>query len=160
MFKTSSIPAALFVLSFAVTTSASGEQKNILGGSLRVCSMNPLTGWTRNGYCENYKLDRGVHSVCGQMTEQFLIFTRAMGNDLSTPSPQYGFPGLKPGDRWCLCAVRWQQAYEAGKAPFVVIYATHEVGGKFAEKEDLVKMDIMNASDKDSNLHDVPRDEF
>lgn len=99
--------------------------KNVIGGELAVCSRDPMTGWYRDGCCNTGAGDTGVHTVCAVMTEEFLTYSRSVGNDLSTPGPQFGFPGLKPGDRWCLCAPRWQQAFEAGSAPRVVLEATH-----------------------------------
>ena len=92
---------------------------NVLGGELEPCSFEPLTGFYRDGCCESGGDDEGVHSVCAVMTAEFLEFSREHGNDLSTPMPAHGFPGLVPGDRWCLCASRWQEAYEAGAAPAV-----------------------------------------
>ncbi len=97
--------------------------KNVLGGDLVPCSMDPLTGWFRNGCCETGPGDVGVHTVCAQVTAEFLAYSASVGNDLSTPQP--GFVGLQPGDRWCLCAPRWQEAFEAGMAPPVVLEATH-----------------------------------
>lgn len=102
------------------------EARNVLGGVLQRCSVAPLTGFFRTGCCETSDEDAGVHTVCAVMTAEFLAFTRANGNDLSTPAPQWGFPGLKPGDRWCLCADRWQEALEAGCPPPVILAATHE----------------------------------
>jgi uncharacterized protein len=99
--------------------------KNVLGGELQTCSMEPLTGWMRNGCCETGPGDMGMHLVCAEVTAEFLAFSKSRGNDLSTPAPQYMFPGLKPGDRWCLCASRWVEAYEAGVAPRLVLEATH-----------------------------------
>jgi uncharacterized protein (DUF2237 family) len=99
--------------------------RNVLGGDLVPCSFEPLTGFYRDGCCESGGDDVGVHSVCAVMTAEFLEFSRARGNDLSTPMPAHGFPGLVPGDRWCLCASRWQEAYEAGMAPAVILEATH-----------------------------------
>lgn len=99
---------------------------NVLGTRLETCSSAPLTGFYRDGRCYAGPDDVGVHSVCAQMTERFLIFTRSRGNDLSTPVPAFGFPGLKPGDRWCLCAARWLEAERAGVAPPVFLTATHE----------------------------------
>ena len=99
--------------------------RNVLGGELQPCSYQPLTGFYRDGCCESRGDDTGVHSVCAVMTLEFLEFSRSVGNDLSTPMPAYGFAGLQPGDRWCLCASRWQEAYEAGRAPAVVLEATH-----------------------------------
>jgi uncharacterized protein (DUF2237 family) len=98
---------------------------NVLGGPLRPCSTEPLTGFYRDGCCNTGEEDRGVHTVCAIMTAEFLAFSRASGNDLSTPLPEYGFAGLKPGDRWCLCAARWKEALDAGQAPKVVLEATH-----------------------------------
>lgn len=100
--------------------------KNVLGTALQACSMNPLTGFTRSGCCETGPEDTGRHTVCAQMTEEFLIFSKTRGNDLSTPRPEYDFPGLKAGDRWCLCAARWQEAVEEGIAPPVILESTHE----------------------------------
>jgi uncharacterized protein len=100
-------------------------QKNVLGTALDVCSLRPKTGWRRNGCCETDDHDRGSHVVCAQVTAEFLAHQRSQGNDLSTPRPEYDFPGLKPGDRWCLCVARWKQALEAGCAPRVFLQATH-----------------------------------
>lgn len=102
------------------------NQKSVLGEPLEVCSVSPMTGFTRNGCCETGPEDVGVHTVCILATEQFLEFSKANGNDLSTPVPEYQFPGLKEGDRWCLCAARWKQAFDAGMAPKVILRATHE----------------------------------
>lgn len=98
---------------------------NVLGEPLRPCSLDPLTGFYRNGCCDTGPADHGSHTVCAIMTEAFLIFSRAAGNDLSTPRPEFGFAGLKPGDQWCLCAARWAEAFRAGKAPKVRLSATH-----------------------------------
>lgn len=100
--------------------------RNVLGSELQPCSFDPLTGWFRDGCCRTDRNDKGSHTVCAIMTEEFLAFSRAVGNDLSTPQPEFGFPGLKPGDRWCLCASRWEQARVLGFAPGVVPEATHE----------------------------------
>ena len=100
--------------------------RNVLGTELRLCSSNPMTGFLRDGCCNTTAEDLGTHTVCCEMTAEFLAFSSASGNDLSTPHPQFGFPGLKPGDRWCLCAARWAEAFEEGKAPRVVLEATHE----------------------------------
>ena len=100
-------------------------QLNILGTPLQVCSLRPRTGWLRDGCCTSDPDDAGMHVVCVEVTEEFLGFSFARGNDLITPQPGFGFPGLRPGDRWCLCAVRWREAYEAGAAPNVVLEATH-----------------------------------
>jgi len=100
--------------------------RNVYGGRLEHCSTTPMTGFFRDGCCNTSREDAGSHTVCAVMTEAFLAFSRSRGNDLSTPMPEYGFEGLKPGDRWCLCAPRWQEALEAGEAPHVVLRATHE----------------------------------
>jgi len=102
------------------------DSKNVLGGELKPCSTRPLTGFFRNGCCETGPEDVGLHTVCAVMTAEFLAFSRRAGNDLSTPQPEFGFPGLKPGDRWCLCAPRWKEALDAGMAPQVVLESTHE----------------------------------
>jgi len=99
--------------------------RNILGGELQPCSMDPLTGFFRDGCCNTGSGDVGVHTVCVVVSEDFLEFSSSRGNDLTTPQPQLGFPGLKPGDLWCLCAARWQEALEAGHAPDVVLESTH-----------------------------------
>ncbi len=116
--------------------------KNVLGKTLKVCCTDPMTGFYRNGSCQTGPDDYGTHVVCAEMTEEFLEFTRSMGNDLSTPNPMYRFPGLKAGDRWCLCALRWKEAHEAGKAPKVLLESTHEKALQFIELEDLQKMAI------------------
>ncbi|QYU70426.1 DUF2237 domain-containing protein [Leptolyngbya sp. 15MV] len=100
--------------------------RNVLGGTLLPCSVAPLTGFFRDGCCNTGPMDHGLHVVCAEMTEAFLAFSRARGNDLSTPRPEYGFAGLKPGDRWCLCAARWEEARLAGQAPKVLLEATHQ----------------------------------
>ena len=109
-----------------MTTRYDPEARNVLGGELLPCSAQPLTGFFRNGCCETGPEDTGLHTVCAVMTAEFLAFSKRAGNDLSTPQPDYGFPGLKPGDRWCLCAPRWKEALDAGFAPLVVLEATHE----------------------------------
>ena len=98
---------------------------NVLGTPLQICSLSPLTGWHRDGCCRGDPGDRGMHLVCAVMTAEFLAYSRAQGNDLSTPRPEYSFAGLKPGDRWCLCAERWKEAYIAGRAPQVALECTH-----------------------------------
>lgn len=101
------------------------QAKNILGGELNTCCTSPMTGFYRDGTCQTGAGDLGAHVVCAEMTEEFLTFTQSRGNDLSTPASTFNFPGLKPGDRWCLCASRWQEALEAGVAPPVILSATH-----------------------------------
>jgi uncharacterized protein (DUF2237 family) len=110
---------------------------NVLGKPLGSCSEDPLTGFYRSGCCETGAGDMGVHVVCAQMTAEFLTFSKSRGNDLSTPVPEYDFPGLQPGDRWCLCAARWQEALEAGVAPPVVLEATHISALEFVSLADL-----------------------
>jgi uncharacterized protein (DUF2237 family) len=111
--------------------------KNVLGEELAECSRDPLTGFYRTGCCDTGGDDDGVHIVCAQMTSEFLAFSVDRGNDLVTPRPEYGFPGLKPGDRWCLCVTRWKEALEAGMAPPVLLDATHISSLEFVELEDL-----------------------
>ncbi|WP_297507691.1 DUF2237 family protein [uncultured Caulobacter sp.] len=108
------------------TTRYDKSAKNVLGGELAPCSLDPVTGFYRNGCCETGPHDLGLHTVCAVMTDDFLAFSKARGNDLSTPRPDLAFPGLKAGDRWCLCAGRWKEALDAGMAPQVVLEATHE----------------------------------
>ncbi len=102
------------------------EARNVLGGELEICSTDPLTGWFRDGCCNTDGHDRGMHVVCAQMTAEFLEHQRRVGNDLITPRPQFGFPGLKPGDRWCVCLSRWKQALDDGAAAPILLRATHE----------------------------------
>jgi hypothetical protein len=108
------------------------QQLNVLGGPLQTCSQDPVTGWYRSGCCETDANDHGSHTVCAVMTREFLEFSKARGNDLSTPRPEYEFPGLKPGDRWCLCAARWIEAYDSGAAPRVVLAATNRMATQIA----------------------------
>jgi len=102
------------------------DDRNVLGGTLLPCSVAPRTGFYRDGCCNTGPEDVGLHVVCAQVTADFLAFARGRGNDLVTPAPEYGFPGLKPGDRWCVCAGTWREAFDAGVAPPVVLAATHE----------------------------------
>lgn len=102
-----------------------GKARNVLGTPLQTCSMEPRTGFYRDGCCNTGAEDRGLHLVCSRVTEEFLEFSQSQGNDLSTPNPQFGFPGLQPGDQWCVCVERWKEAWEAGAAPQVVLGATH-----------------------------------
>jgi hypothetical protein len=113
--------------------------RNVLGEKLQPCSERPLTGFFRDGCCNTGPGDAGVHTVCVVATAEFLEFSKARGNDLSTPMPDFGFPGLKPGDRWCLCAPRWREALDAGCAPQVVLAATHEASLEFASLADFKK---------------------
>ena len=100
--------------------------RNVLGQELQICCTDPMTGFFRNGKCDTSPQDSGVHVVCARLTAEFLEFTKARGNDLSTPIPAYNFPGLKPGDCWCLCAARWKESLDAGYAPPIVLASTHE----------------------------------
>ncbi len=110
---------------------------NVLGEPLQPCSMNPLTGFYRDGCCKTGEDDLGKHIVCARMTEDFLNYTKSRGNDLSTAIPQFGFPGLKPGDQWCLCASRWKEALDAGMAPPVRLRATHEAALEIVSLDEL-----------------------
>jgi uncharacterized protein (DUF2237 family) len=111
--------------------------KNVLGEKLQLCSESPKTGYFRTGTCQTGPQDQGSHVICAQVTEAFLQFTKTMGNDLSTPASQFGFPGLKPGDRWCLCALRWREAMDAGVAPPVILEATQDAALRYVSIEDL-----------------------
>ena len=111
--------------------------RNVLGEPLEPCSMEPRTGFTRSGSCETGAEDLGSHTLCARVTAEFLAFSKARGNDLTTPVPEFGFPGLKPGDRWCLCAARWQESLDAGCAPRVALRATHEGALEVCELADL-----------------------
>jgi uncharacterized protein (DUF2237 family) len=122
-----------------------GVQRNVLGGPLGTCSERPLTGFFRDGCCNTSDEDVGRHTVCIVLTAEFLEFSKAAGNDLSTPRPEFDFPGLQPGDRWCLCAARWRQAWEAGSAPRVVLNATNEA------TLDIVPLDALKAYAIDLN---------
>jgi uncharacterized protein (DUF2237 family) len=115
------------------------ESKNILGTKLECCCNNPMTGYYRDGYCQTGPTDFGVHVICAEVTQEFLEFSRSQGNDLITPAPMYNFPGLKAGDKWCLCASRWQEALQAGVAPPVILASTHENALKYVSLEDLKK---------------------
>jgi uncharacterized protein len=113
------------------------KAKNVLGGKLEICCKSPMTGFFRDGCCNTGPEDTGSHTVCIRVTAEFLAFSKSVGNDLSTPRLEWGFPGLQPGDRWCLCAPRWQEALDAGMAPQVVLEATHEEALTFCDLDDL-----------------------
>ncbi|MEI7766512.1 MAG: DUF2237 domain-containing protein [Phycisphaerae bacterium] len=113
------------------------QARNVLGQPMIPCSTQPLTGFYRDGCCNTGRDDQGLHLVCTVMSAAFLEFSRQHGNDLSTPVPEYGFPGLKPGDRWCLCVGRWKEAFDAGQAPAVILEATHISTLEFTDLEDL-----------------------
>lgn len=116
---------------------------NVLGTPLIGCCTDPMTGFYRDGVCNTGPTDSGRHVVCAIMTEDFLTFTRNQGNDLSTPRPEYQFPGLKPGDGWCLCALRWKEAWEAGVAPPVKLEATHEKALEYVEFSTLLEAKVV-----------------
>jgi len=113
--------------------------RNVLGGDLEPCSIDPLTGFFRDGCCETGPEDHGSHTICCRVTAEFLAFSKSRGNDLSTPRPQFQFPGLRPGDRWCVCAARWLEAHRAGHAPPVVLEATHEAALEVVTIHDLMR---------------------
>ena len=113
------------------------DQLNVFGEPIGSCSDNPTTGFYRTGCCHTGPEDLGSHTVCVEVTADFLAFSKSCGNDLSTPRPEFGFPGLQPGDRWCLCAARWQEAFEANSAPRVVLSATNEAALEIVELSDL-----------------------
>ena len=112
-------------------------QRNVLGGELESCCTSPITGYYRDGHCRTDDSDLGSHTVCARMTVEFLAFSKRTGNDLSTPHPEFGFPGLKPGDKWCVCVARWEEAFLAGVAPRVVLTATHERALEVVELDEL-----------------------
>lgn len=118
----------------AVTTTGA---KNVLGTPMESCSTKPLTGFFRTGCCDTGPGDVGLHLVCAVMTDEFLAFSKMRGNDLSTPKPEWGFPGLKSGDRWCLCVTRWKEAFEADMAPKVILESTHISSLEFVSLEEL-----------------------
>ncbi len=113
------------------------KPRNVLGGELQVCCTDPMTGFYRDGFCRTGVDDTGRHTVCIRATDDFLRFSKAAGNDLSTPMPQYAFPGLVEGDKWCLCMLRWREALQAGMAPDVYLEATHEAALTVVSLEDL-----------------------
>lgn len=115
------------------------NQKNVFGGKLEMCSTSPMTGFYRDGCCTSGSEDLGLHVVCIEVTEEFLEFSSSRGNDLTTPVPEYQFPGLKPGDRWCLCALRWKEALDAGIAPPVILASTNEIVLEIISLQDLKK---------------------
>jgi uncharacterized protein (DUF2237 family) len=114
------------------------DARNVMGGELESCSRDPLTGFYRDGCCNTGPQDRGLHVVCCEVTAEFLEFSKASGNDLSTPRPEFSFAGLRPGDHWCLCAARWKEALDAGCAPRVRLAATHEAALQIVTREDLI----------------------
>ncbi len=115
------------------------KPKNILGTELQSCCTDPITGFLRDGYCRTNQMDLGTHVICAVVTDEFLEFTKSKGNDLSTPRPEYQFPGLTAGDGWCLCAMRWKEAHDAGAAPPLKPESTHEKALEFIDKSSLEK---------------------
>ncbi len=111
--------------------------KNVMGEPLKLCGTKPLTGFYRDGFCRTGDEDTGTHVVAAVVTQEFLDFTKSRGNDLQTPNPNFNFPGLKPGDKWCLCANRWKEAHKAGAAPPIIMEATHEKALQFIDLETL-----------------------
>lgn len=122
--------------------------KNVLGTDLKLCSKKPLTGFFRDGFCRTNNQDQGRHVVASVMTNEFLKFSKSRGNDLSTPNELYNFPGLKKGNRWCICALRWKEAYLAGFAPQVDLEATHEKTLDYVDIEELIEMSVSNPNQK------------
>ena len=122
--------------------------KNVLGTDLKCCGTKPMTGYFRDGFCRTDQSDQGRHVVACIIDERFLDYSRSVGNDLSSPNSLYNFPGLKPGDRWCVCALRWKEAFEDGFAPKVVLEATHEKSLDYIQLEDLISMGSVNDMNK------------
>lgn len=125
-------------------TNGHSRAMNVLGGPLLTCCTAPMTGFFRNGRCDTNEEDTGLHVICAILTEEFLAFSKERGNDLSTPRPELGFDGLKPGDKWCLCAARWKEAYDAGMAPKVVLEATHRNALQVAPLEELKRYGVLS----------------
>ena len=115
------------------------QSVNVFGQSLALCCNSPKTGFYRDGFCNTGLSDVGTHVVCAEMTQEFLEFSKSKGNDLTTPNESYSFPGLKPGDKWCLCVLRWKEAYDVGKAPKVYLEATHDKALKYVTIEQLIE---------------------
>jgi uncharacterized protein (DUF2237 family) len=142
---TKTIAAGEFVsvlVEIAVDGGRPAAARNVLGEPLEICSIKPMTGFYRDGCCNTGREDVGSHTVCVVMTAPFLEFSKSRGNDLSTPVPEFGFTGLKPGDRWCLCAPRWQEAFEADRAPRVVLRATHQEALAYCSLADLKRLAV------------------
>ncbi|MEJ2212903.1 MAG: DUF2237 domain-containing protein [Gammaproteobacteria bacterium] len=118
------------------------QQFNVLGQPLQTCSLSPKTGFYRDGSCHTGENDHGSHTVCAIVNEEFLAYSKSKGNDLVTPVPEFDFPGLKPGDKWCVCALRWKEAFEADAAPPVSLMATHQNVLKFLELDDLLQLAV------------------
>lgn len=137
-----SIACCCYAFTFFSKNNIMETPKNVLGTDLKSCCTDPMTGYYRDGVCNTGPTDSGRHVVCAEMTQEFLDFTKAKGNDLCTPFPQYNFPGLKAGDRWCLCAVRWKEAYDAGKAPKVILESTHVKALEYVDIDALRALEI------------------
>ncbi|GAA0873262.1 DUF2237 domain-containing protein [Gangjinia marincola] len=129
--------SAFLMSMIAMKHKAEENPQNVLGSELKTCCIDPMTGFYRDGSCKTGSEDQGTHVVCAQMTEEFLRFTKSKGNDLSTPIPAYNFPGLKPGDKWCLCALRWREALKADKAPPVILERTNAKALDYVSMEEL-----------------------
>jgi len=138
-YTTGDLVEPIISVTYGVSAMAEKKAKNILGGELQLCCTDPMTGFLRDGYCNTNQMDQGTHVVCAVVTNEFLEFTKSRGNDLSTPRPEFHFPGLKAGDGWCLCALRWKEAYEAGIAPPIRPKSTHEKSLEFITKKELEK---------------------
>ena len=123
-------------------------KKNVLGGMLQSCCHSPKTGYFRDGYCRTDDTDFGSHVICAEVTAGFLEFSKSRGNDLTTPRPEYNFPGLSPGDRWCLCALRWREAWEEGLAPAVILEACDEAALRYVTLEILKDFAILYSNPK------------
>ncbi len=132
------------------------KARNVLGTELRPCSVEPMTGFYRNGCCDTGGEDVGLHLVCAEMTDEFLAFSKSRGNDLSTPNPLYDFAGLQAGDYWCLCALRWKEAYEAGQAPRVILEATHISMLEFVDLEVLREYAVDDEADRQDDNATLP----
>ncbi len=128
----------------SISSGPAPKAKNVLGTELQSCCIDPISGYYRDGYCNTGVNDYGVHTVCAIMTQEFLAYTSSCGNDLSTPKPAYGFPGLKPGDGWCLCVSRWKEAMDKGIAPSVILEGCHEKSLNVVSLEDLQKHEYKN----------------
>lgn len=137
-----SVPSRVILTGMSSVIRFDKRARNVLGGPLELCCADPMTGFYRDGRCNTGPDDVGVHTVCVEVNDDFLRFSKACGNDLSTPRPEFSFPGLREGDRWCLCAARWKEALDAGMAPRVLLRATHEATLKYVALEELIKYAI------------------
>ena len=125
-------------MTFSTISEDVAQSINVFGQPLELCCNSPITGFYRDGFCNTGSSDYGTHVVCSIMTKEFLEYSKSMGNDLSTPNKMYAFPGLKPGDKWCVCVLRWKEAFDAGKAPKVILEATHDKALKYVTIEQLI----------------------